>query len=581
MAVVSTCPECAKAVTVPDRLGSDARVRCPLCEAEYLLGEATADAPPELVVLDPGSVPPEETAAAFDAAAEAAEGFELTAVGAEAGELVEPGAETDTEFEAADQLDAEETEGAEVGAAVAEGGEGEEEGEAGPMLDIWHREEAAPEIDFGGGGPAAHAAVDASAFAGFGEEEEAEGAPGEKRPISARPGRRRKQKSVVKEMVGAILGGFAGLAIGYYLLNYFGGERFDFMQIWLPFVEHTQKHWPGEKPDASAEKESDETAKQGGTASQPKRPAAARNVPPETPAPPEPEPEPAPSPGGFAFDPMDQGGPAVPGPTMEDPKIELDGTLEPEPTVGLRRPPSYTSNELGEALAEANQALNGEQATGEITPEVYDKFCTLGQRVTFVKAGGPQVADRKQAVQKLLEQIAADPLAVHQLGQLAVTPLEDAAGDDYGVLVAGIIGTIREKDGLYATPLKAPGIEQTQFVMSTRPLSLPEGQRVLVLGSTVHSPVEKVIDYSGGRPLVIWFGMGVAIPKPEPLPEPASRSVLEPEPEPTPKPAALPEPGPAPPPEPGPEPEPTLTPEPAPSPAPEPAPLPADAEPQP
>jgi len=68
MASVSTCPECAKAVTVPDRLGPDARVRCPLCEAEYVLGESPSDGPPELVVLDPGSVPPEETAASPEAA---------------------------------------------------------------------------------------------------------------------------------------------------------------------------------------------------------------------------------------------------------------------------------------------------------------------------------------------------------------------------------------------------------------------------------------------------------------------------------------------------------------------------------
>ena len=41
---------------------------------------------------------------------------------------------------------------------------------------------------------------------------------------------------MVGNLIGVVLFGFVGLALGYWLLNFFGGERFNFLDIWLPFV---------------------------------------------------------------------------------------------------------------------------------------------------------------------------------------------------------------------------------------------------------------------------------------------------------------------------------------------------------
>ena len=41
-------------------------------------------------------------------------------------------------------------------------------------------------------------------------------------------------------LLGIVISGFLGLAIGYYLLNFFGGPRFNFLNIPLPGVPHTQ-----------------------------------------------------------------------------------------------------------------------------------------------------------------------------------------------------------------------------------------------------------------------------------------------------------------------------------------------------
>ncbi|MCL4192500.1 MAG: hypothetical protein KJZ87_12280 [Thermoguttaceae bacterium] len=72
--------------------------------------------------------------------------------------------------------------------------------------------------------------------------------------IRTRPSTRKREKSVVGELLGVVLGGATGLLIAYYGLNYFGGARFDFAEIYLPGVPHTYEHkpdwWPGGSPSA-------------------------------------------------------------------------------------------------------------------------------------------------------------------------------------------------------------------------------------------------------------------------------------------------------------------------------------------
>jgi hypothetical protein len=46
MPVISACPKCQKPVSIPAGVDLTASVRCPLCQAEYPLGEAL---PPELI----------------------------------------------------------------------------------------------------------------------------------------------------------------------------------------------------------------------------------------------------------------------------------------------------------------------------------------------------------------------------------------------------------------------------------------------------------------------------------------------------------------------------------------------------
>jgi hypothetical protein len=67
--MISTCPKCDRPVSVPAGVDSSAAVRCPLCNAEYALGEALTPPPPELIPLGLSAAQP-STAIADDVAAE-------------------------------------------------------------------------------------------------------------------------------------------------------------------------------------------------------------------------------------------------------------------------------------------------------------------------------------------------------------------------------------------------------------------------------------------------------------------------------------------------------------------------------
>jgi hypothetical protein len=52
--MIVTCPKCHEQVMLPGGVSPNARVRCPLCQEDYLLSEAMDRLPPALQILDPG-----------------------------------------------------------------------------------------------------------------------------------------------------------------------------------------------------------------------------------------------------------------------------------------------------------------------------------------------------------------------------------------------------------------------------------------------------------------------------------------------------------------------------------------------
>jgi hypothetical protein len=60
---------------------------------------------------------------------------------------------------------------------------------------------------------------------------------------------KKKEKSLLGEFVGVVVGGLVGLSIAYYGLNWWGGERANFLNVYLPGIPHTYQHRPDWMPD--------------------------------------------------------------------------------------------------------------------------------------------------------------------------------------------------------------------------------------------------------------------------------------------------------------------------------------------
>lgn len=545
MSIPSKCPQCDQPVRVPDGLSEQARVRCPMCSAEFSAGEALAGAPPLVIVLDLGPAPGEPSGAAT--AAETSQ-WATPAAAAAAG----------------------------LGSDVAATEGGQETGQAaGPALDgeslpdLWRKVDEAPQIDLGEGA-AAHEteAVDSAAFAAFGAEQEpAEDQSAVDRLLSARrpPGKRR-EKSLARELLGAVIGGFLGLALGYYVLNFFGGERFDKLPIPLPGVPHTYEHWPfghaapgspqeqtspsgrpaahqpsPPGPAGSAARGSPNTAGSGGLAPSP----PLSTIPPASTPPSSTSPAGAQLPGGTG----DAGslpaspitGPEGGGPGAQAPGNSAGGegnSPQPDPAtppkLGLIDAPIYTAEDLNGALnkaqtlfgcwmcnstgtvTRAGQTVTCPRCKGtpnlELSPEAYDAFCRVAETVTFLSDDGHRpLIDQRRATETLLEWIARAPGQLDLAARFAIGNLQTADDRLQGILMAGTAGPQSEQNGLYGTMVQMSGIPSSYLVLSDRPMPFQPADQVVILGVAVPEPARRVRGYSGSKPVAVWLGAAVKV----------------------------------------------------------------------
>ncbi len=360
MVSITACPECSQDVTIPDGLPREASVRCPLCEAEFLLadvvdstrevvfaadvselqlvelapgptGELAAQpdplgCEPEALPGDPEPLPGEpelvsgRTAAAEDESpldvellddladdpedeADSDSSSDVQQEASQADDSIDLAeyAEPEPVDEPANQADGEQKEEpieAELVETEANGAEDDTEDEVADEADepdaACHGDEKSDAQDASTDAPLSvrcpcceaefplHTLIVAATGDPLGEQAAAaiasDGSPasgpsfdfvprtddspdpadgafdfvadsqpsdGEAPSLAvSKSKRRKKEKSLVRELFGVFVGGAAGLLIMYYGLNFFGGERFDMAEIYLPGIQHTAKHKP-------------------------------------------------------------------------------------------------------------------------------------------------------------------------------------------------------------------------------------------------------------------------------------------------------------------------------------------------
>jgi hypothetical protein len=224
MSRISSCPKCARLVTLPQGADAEAQVRCPLCGAEYRLADAMAGMPPELMLVG-------ASADAADMAMTEEVDFEaapLNLPDPSDGDRELDDLELDTEVEfPAHEFHAEEIDASD---AIASGTRaplgGQDFYREAPALD----EEL--ELDDGEPTPIAlHGQAAGSKDFDFGKPT-AGGSPTIP-PVGSKlkKSKSRKEPSAIGSLIGVVLGGIVGLSLGYLALLWIGGPDKDFAKV--------------------------------------------------------------------------------------------------------------------------------------------------------------------------------------------------------------------------------------------------------------------------------------------------------------------------------------------------------------
>ncbi|MEE8450678.1 MAG: hypothetical protein V3R99_02155 [Thermoguttaceae bacterium] len=476
MPSISKCPRCHQEVTIPDGVDQQASVRCPLCSATYPIGDAMGGSPPALIPVDT----PAEQGLKTDSES-------LLTSNLVAAPFHTPDSDSMDKSPAAAST-------AETQAESAAGGLREPAG-----IDAWEKVDDTPQIDSGTGAESS-AEVDTAAFAGFAEDDSDEsGNSGAS--AAARPRRKKKQKSLFKEMAGAIIGGFVGLAVGYYGLNYFGGERFDFMSIYLPGVPHTYRHKPS--PDADEAQDPNEATRNDEDPTEEKSSAngASNSGPvPDTDRVVQPEPSAVASPDGLPAE-----------PTFVESEDEPQPASLPDDYVGLRRPPSFSSDDLGKVLKTAHDLIVAVEDVDALPAEAFEELCRLGHVMTFVvdDPTDGRLRSRKEAVEDILQRLADGPGRIDEIGMQAGRLMELEEVTEPGILLAGSARRVLSQGGMHGMTMQVTLQSEPISVLSSTPLPFEAGDQVVILGSIVTNPAENLVGYGGSKPKVIWSGMAV------------------------------------------------------------------------
>lgn len=307
------------------------------------------------------------------------------------------------------------------------------------------------------------------------------------RSEAARAKRRRRERGGMRELWEAMLGGAAGLLITYYCLNLFGGPRFDWFKVYLPFVKHTAVHrpeWLGGPPTEEFDSgisdglETDEETPK--SPPKPAKPADDTKIQ-DTPPPEEPNEEP----------------PAEPMATEAE-------TSVPD-YVGPLDTPDVSSDDLGQALREISQLPKD----GTMTEEAYELWCRVAQAATFLdpKDGAPQTQNRLNTMRRLMKGLSiAD---VREIGRLATRRAVNPDRANNGILLAGLVRKPNSPSGNgFITGFVTAETGAQISLASDRKLPIQPEDRVLVVGYLVDDPNEVIQGLATELPLVTWVQIG-------------------------------------------------------------------------
>ena len=130
---------------------------------------------------------------------------------------------------------------------------------------------------------------------------------------------------------------------------------------------------------------------------------------------------------------------------------------------------------------------------------------------TFAQAT-PGRESEHNALATQAEQLLADTLASErmkgQIGELAAQWLDAAARDSTGVVAAGrVVGSHMGFTHQRGVLLELAGTSRRLAIVGPVAIDAPSGATVLVVGTLIDKPQERISGYTGSADQVVWAGM--------------------------------------------------------------------------
>jgi hypothetical protein len=474
---VAPCPECGDDVSIPSNARDTARVRCPLCSAEFTVADAIAHLPPAVIMLDS----PEVAFVSSPAHAHAAVGG---------------GTESDVATLVRDEPLGD------FSLAAAE------ERSEKPSYSF--------DADTAGGGTATKT-----------------------RPsVSAKPRPKKPAKNPILEFVKIALGGGAAIPIALLILWWaFGKDPFDagpWVAQYVPAIVPAKFH--GEPVEAQPtvtnnndNKKNDEgeslTANNKQKNKQQPRPEPTpqlQNL--ENPFDLTPDPAPPMLDPGSTL-PIDPLGPGLQIDPLFPDDLDKKSTQTPPANdkPGVRNAPNYTAAELGEAVETAATALQAwEQGSDEaaekqkLSRNLYTQFAKLGEKVTFVDASDRAVENHLPRIREMLVGFQAEPEIMAMINRVgpAWFTMDVAMRGTKGIVVIGKVKSIVQQGSLFETRLELENMDKTvvTVVSNVDPADhYKVDRRLMVLGVVIAEPSLELNGYEGSDNSVIFGGYPVPL----------------------------------------------------------------------
>ncbi len=328
---------------------------------------------------------------------------------------------------------------------------------------------------------------EASAWAGVSEAASGGSQESGDSSISAKAARHRQKKGpgLLVQAIGVFGGGAVGLYLGYWLLNFFGGQQFYFVKLPLPFVEHAspRSDEPGDFPPPPPD---------GGpiTIEGPRRNPRPRNR------------------TSLPNNDSQTSFPAIPGASSSGGVIT--NSSGEESTAG--RLPRYTTQELVDALTETDRLTNAavDDTIGRV---LYRRLCHLAEVVTFVDANDKDVYLRRQAVDTIFRRVTDRPEKLAAINAWVLEHLNAASLDSQGIVLAGeVIGSDTAGPWhLLRVQLLSDENSPEVTLVSTGRIPLQVGAARLFVGSLIREPRRSLEAFPLDVTPVVWAGMWVSI----------------------------------------------------------------------